>query len=421
MTTQGQITGDIAKEVNIGRLWERLMALAQFGALKKGGVNRQALCDEEIPARAQLIAWGQTLGLEAANDDAGNLFLRFAGTNPDLPPVMVGSHIDSQPTGGKFDGPLGILAGLECVEAIVAGGARPRRSIEVVSWMNEEGSRFAPGMMGSAVFAGARKLHDILGVRDKNGITVESELRKILHSEPTLPRRTRGGKPAAFLEMHIEQGTVLESAGKTIGVVTGMQGKRTFRVEVMGEESHAGTSARSIRRDALVSAIAIVDALQAAMWDADDIVRFTVGMFTVTPNAPSVVPGRVTFSIDLRHQHAVTLRKLGDAVPAICRKARGRCEVSVKQLLYDPPLEFPAAMRDMIKSASTALGVPWMDVLSFAGHDSRYLHSVCPTAMLFIPCKDGISHNEAETIRKQDALDGTRVLAEAVFALANAN
>jgi N-carbamoyl-L-amino-acid hydrolase len=200
-----------------------------------------------------------------------------------------------------------------------------------------------------------------------------------------------------------------------------MQGKRTFRVEVVGEENHAGTSSRSIRRDALVSAIAIVSALQNAMWDAEDIVRFTVGMFTVNPNAPSVVPGRVTFSLDLRHPNAATLRELGDAIPAICQKARGRCDVSVKELLHDPPLEFPTRIRDTIRSASTALGVPWMDILSLAGHDSRYLHYVSPTAMIFIPCKDGISHNEAESIREQDALDGTRVLAEAVFALANAD
>jgi N-carbamoyl-L-amino-acid hydrolase len=420
VTKHSDITGNIAKHVSIGRLWDRLMALAQFGALEKGGVNRQALCDEEIPARAQLVTWGQTIGLEAANDDAGNLFLRYAGIDLDLPPVMVGSHIDSQPTGGKFDGPLGVLAGLECVEAIVASGARPHRSIDVVSWMNEEGSRFAPGMMGSAVFAGARKLQNILNIRDKDGITVESELRKILHAEPQLRRRTLGDKPAAFLEMHIEQGTIIESAGKTIGVVTGMQGKRTFRVEVVGEESHAGTSARSNRRDALVSAIAIVSALQEEIWDARDIIRFTVGMFTVTPNAPSVVPGRVTFSIDLRHPNAASLRELGDAIPAICQKARRRCEASVTELLHDPPLEFPTALRETIRSASKALGVPWMDVLSFAGHDSRYLHNVCPAAMIFIPCKDGISHNEAESISEQDALDGTRVLAEAVFALANA-
>ncbi len=421
MSERGKIVGDIAKHVSIARLWDRLMALAQFGALAKGGVNRQALCDEEIPARAQLVRWGQEIGLEASTDEVANLFLRYPGTDPSLPPVMVGSHIDSQPTGGKFDGPLGVLAGLESVEAIIARGTRPRRSIEVVSWMNEEGSRFAPGMMGSAVYSGARKFEDILGIRDKNGVSVETELHKVLGAEPHLPRRPLGGRPAAFLEMHIEQGTIVETAGKTIGVVTGMQGKRTFRVQVDGEENHAGTSARSARRDALVSAVNIVSALQDAMWDADDIVRFTIGMFTVTPNAPSVVPGRVIFSLDLRHPDAATLRKLGDAIPKICAKARGRCEVSVKELLHDPPLEFAVPIRDTIRSAATTLGVPWMDILSFAGHDSRYLHYICPTAMIFIPCKDGISHNEAESIREQDALDGTRVLAEAVFALANAD
>ena len=421
MSQRRDIISSVATHVSIARLWDRLMALAQFGALSKGGVNRQALCDEEIPARAQLIRWGQAIGLEPSNDEAGNLFLRYLGTDPGLPPVMVGSHIDSQPTGGKFDGPLGVLAGLESVEAIIAHGVRPRRSIDVVSWMNEEGSRFAPGMMGSAVFAGARKLQDILGIRDKNGISVETELHKVLAAEPQVQRRPLGGKPAAFLEMHIEQGTIVERAGKTIGVVTGMQGKRTFRVEVDGEENHAGTSSRSIRRDALVSAVAIATALQEAMRDAQDIVRFTIGMFTVTPNAPSVVPGRVIFSLDLRHPEASTLRTLGDAIPEICEKSRGRCQVSVKELLHDPPLEFPTPIRDTIRSASTALGVPWMDILSFAGHDSRYLHYICPTAMIFIPCKDGISHNEAESIREQDALDGTRVLAEAVFALANAD
>jgi beta-ureidopropionase / N-carbamoyl-L-amino-acid hydrolase len=421
MPERGKIVGDIARHISITRLWDRLMALAQFGALARGGVNRQALCDEEIPARAQLVQWGNEIGLEASTDEVANLFLRYPGTDSGLPPVMVGSHLDSQPTGGKFDGPLGVLAGLESVEAIIAHGVRPRRSIDVVSWMNEEGSRFAPGMMGSAVYAGARKLQDILGVRDRNGVSVETELHKVLGAEPHLPRRSLGGRPAAFLEMHIEQGTIVETAGKTVGVVTGMQGKRTYRVQVDGEENHAGTSARSVRRDALVAAVSIVRALQDAMWDADDIVRFTIGMFTVTPNAPSVVPGRVIFSLDLRHPDAATLRKLGDAIPEICAKARGRCEVSVKELLHDPPLEFPIPIRDTIRSAATTLGVPWMDILSFAGHDSRYLHYICPTAMIFIPCKDGISHNEAESIREQDALDGTRVLAEAVFALANAD
>src|SRR6202045_3320202 len=226
--------------------------------------------------------------------------------------------------------------------------------------MNEEGSRFAPGMMGSAVFSGARQLQDILDIRDKAGITVQAELRKVLSAEPCLSERPFGAKPAAFLEAHIEQGPVLELEKKTIGVVTGMQGKRTFRVQVDGEENHAGTSPRGARRDALVSAVDIVRALQDAIWDREDAVRFTIGMFTVTPNAPSVVPGRVIFSLDLRHPEAATLRKLGDAIPEICEKARGRCQVSVKELLHDPPLEFPTPIRDIIRSASTALGVPWM-------------------------------------------------------------
>lgn len=413
--------GDVAKQVSGDRLWDRLMALAQFGALANGGVNRQALSDEEIPARAHLVRWGVDIGLEASNDPAANLFLRYPGTDPSLPPVLVGSHIDSQPTGGKFDGPFGVLAALESVEAIIACGVRPRRTIDVVSWMNEEGSRFAPGMMGSAVFSGARKLDDILGICDKAGISVEAELRKVLAAESQLLRRPLGMTPAAFLEAHIEQGTIIENGNKTVGIVTGIQGKRTFRVQVDGEENHAGTSTRSVRHDALVSAVDIVYALQEAMWDSEDIVRFTIGMFTVTPNAPSVVPGRVIFSLDLRHPDAATLRRLGDAIPEICRMARGRCEVSVKELLHDPPLEFPMAIRQTIRSISTALGVPWMDILSFAGHDARYLHYICPTGMIFIPCKDGISHNEAESIRVEHALDGTRVLAEAVFALANAN
>jgi N-carbamoyl-L-amino-acid hydrolase len=413
--------GSIAARVNGDRLWDRLMTLAKFGALPKGGVNRQALSDEEIAARAELMSWGNAIGLEASTDPAANLFLRCKGTDPSLPPVLVGSHIDSQPTGGKFDGAFGVLAAIEGVEAIVARGRRPRRHIDVVAWMNEEGSRFAPGMMGSAVFAGARKLEDIFGIRDKAGITVEAELRKVLAAEPRLSQRPLGLNPAAFLEAHIEQGPILEIEHKSVGVVTGIQGKRTFRVQVDGEENHAGTSPRSARRDALVAALNIVHALQEAMWDPEDTVRFTVGMFNVTPNVPSVVPARVVFSIDLRHPDAQTLRKLGDMIAPICREAAPNCDVAVTELLHDPPLDFPQALRRKLTSIADALGVPNMEISSGAGHDARYLHYICPTAMIFIPCKDGISHNEAESVTKDDAVAGARVLAEAVFSIADAD
>ena len=414
------VAGPVAARVDGERLWRRLMELARFGATEKGGVNRQALSDEEIAARAELVGWAKAIGLRASVDAAANLFLCLPGREPGLPPVLAGSHIDNQPTGGKFDGAFGVLAALEAIEAIIASEARPRRSIEVVSWMNEEGSRFAPGMMGSAVFTGARRVEDILSIADAAGTTVATALERVLAAEPALERRPLGFPTAGFVEAHIEQGPVLELEGKTIGIVTGIQGKRTFRVEVNGQENHAGTSPRRVRRDALVSAVDIVQALHRAMWDDADVVRFTVGSFSVTPNAPSVVPARVVFSIDLRHPDARTLRDLGDSLPRLCRNAAGCCDVRVRELLHDPPLEFPREIRSVLSGAAQRLRILYMDIPSGAGHDARYLHYHCPTGMIFIPCKDGISHNEAESITPDDAVAGARVLAETVFALADA-
>lgn len=395
------------------------MALARHGALPAGGVNRQALSREEIAARAEIVGWAQTIGLVPSTDAAANLFLRLPGADGNLAPVLVGSHIDTQPTGGKFDGAYGFLAGLEVAEAMRSAGIQPRRSVDVVAWMNEEGSRFAPGMMGSAVFSGARQLSEILDLKDASGIRVKQALDQVLGAEPSLPSRRLGWKPYAFLEAHIEQGPILELERKTIGVVSGIQGKRTFRVEVNGEENHAGTSPRAVRRDALVTAINIARALQDTLWDQDDIVRFTIGMFSVAPNVPSVVPGRVTFSIDLRHPDAATLTILGDLVIALCQQHRLRCNVNVRELLHDPPLEFPQRLRGHLTNIADALHIPSMPIASGAGHDARYLHYICPTAMIFIPCKNGISHNEAESIEKEHATAGARVLAEAVLALAN--
>jgi N-carbamoyl-L-amino-acid hydrolase len=339
------VDAKIARHVNGERLWDRLMALAQFGATDQGGVDRQALSGAEVSARAQLMRGGEAVGLAPSTDQIANLFLAYEGSGSSLPPVLVGSHLDSQPTGGKFDGAFGVFAGLECVEAIAASGLRPRRNIELVSWTNEEGSRFAPGMMGSAVFSGSRKFEDILDIKDHAGISVRSELNKVLSAESHLPQRSVAARRAAFLEAHIEQGPILQNEDKAIGVVTGIQGKRTFRVQIDGDESHAGTSPRNSRRDALASAIHVAHALQHALWDREDIVRFTIGMFNVSPNVPSVVPARVVFSIDLRHPDPVTLQMLGDSIPGICKSAAGPCNVSVKELLHDPPLEFPVLIR----------------------------------------------------------------------------
>lgn len=409
--------GAIARRVDQDRIWHRLSALAAFGAFGRSGVNRQALSAEEIAARRELVTWAKAIGLHPSTDPLANLFLSYAGRDPKLQPVLIGSHIDSQPTGGRFDGALGVLAALEAVDAMITGGFRPRRTIQAVAWMNEEGSRCAPGMMGSAVYAGARQLTDILDIRDADGCTVGEALAGVLGSDVEIPIIESAPKPAGFLELHIEQGPVLELENKVVGVVTGIPGKRTYRVEVAVGENHAGTSPRSVRRGALVAAIDIVKALQDAMWDNEDITRLTIGRFTVTPNAPSVVPAKVVFSIDLRHPERERLRQLGDAIPDISERARGRCAVSVTEQLHDPPLEFRQAIHTMLGRIAGRLDIPWMEIASGAGHDAHYLHYICPTGMIFVSCKDGISHNESESIQKSHATAGARVFAEAAFEL----
>lgn len=414
-------TPKVSAYVDGERLWARLMELASYGATAGGGVSRLALSRDEWAARAKLIEWAKPIGLEPSVDPAANLFLRLPGADPGLAPLLIGSHLDSQPTGGKFDGAYGVVAALEALEAISASRQTPRRPIELIAWMNEEGARFAPGMMGSAAFAGMRSLDEIKSVKDRSGVSVGEALAALGEAEAALRRRPLGFEAAGFVEAHIEQGVTLQNEGLDIGVVTGIQGKRTFRVEVIGMESHAGASSRAQRRDALVSAVAIVQALHSALWDDEDLVRFTIGTFTVSPNAPSVVPGRVMFSIDLRHDDADTIRRLGDAIPDICQAARGVCDVTVRELLYDAPLEFPRSMRDLIGETASGLGLPWREMLSPAGHDARYLHYVCPTGMIFIPCRDGISHNEAEEIKPIHATAGARLLADVAFALAEAD
>ena len=407
----------IAARIDEARLWARHMSLARHGATAAGGVNRQALSPEEASARREVTGWASALGLKASTDAAGNLFLRLEGTDPSAAPVLTGSHLDSQPTGGKFDGVYGALAGLESVEAMIDAKVRPRRSIEIVAWMNEEGSRFVPGMMGSAAFAGAMPLEEILGIRDAAGVSVAEGLAAMKQAFPEVPERALGGPVKAYVEAHIEQGPILEREGFTIGIVTGIQGKRTFRVTVTGEEAHAGTALRRDRKDALLAATQMVQGLAAVMHDAEDVVKFTVGRFTVQPNAPSVVPSSVVFSIDLRHPDSAVLQSLGDRIPEICAAQAGPCEVKSEELTTAMSLEFPPAMRQLIGACAERVGVRSMEILSAAGHDARYLHTVCPTGMIFVPCKDGISHNEAESATPSDLADGARVLAEALLEL----
>lgn len=413
-----EVASGAARAVDEERLWRRHCELARCGATPAGGVNRQALSPQEAQARAVLVRWGEAIGCRPFTDAIGNLFLRLEGSDPGLEPVLTGSHIDSQPTGGRFDGAFGVLAGLEALQAIVETGTSPRRPIEVVAWTNEEGSRFAPGMMGSEVFTGVRSLESVLAVRDADGVSVAEALQAVLAATPHVPMRPLGFPVAAFIEAHIEQGPALEAAGCPIGVVTGIQGVRRFRVEVQGEEAHAGTTARRQRRDALMAAAHMMVALERSVMPFEDEVRFTVGMIRPAPNVPSVVAGHVLFSIDLRHPDDATLRTVGDAFEDICRREARGCEVAVREIAAAPSLHFPHAMLDRIRRAAQRLGLAHMDIFSGAGHDARQLHYHCPTGMIFVPCERGISHKESENAKPSDLAAGAQVLTEVLVELA---
>jgi beta-ureidopropionase / N-carbamoyl-L-amino-acid hydrolase len=408
-----------AARIDAKRLWARHMQLARHGATANGGVNRQALSAEEIAAWRDVIAWGREAGLVPFTDPAGNLFLRSEGADAQAAPVLTGSHLDSQPSGGKFDGVFGVLAGIEALQAIRDAKIALRRPVEVAAWMNEEGSRFAPGMMGSAAFTGASALEDFLPIRDAHGVSVRDGLARLHGAFPDLPSRPLQRPVAAYVEAHIEQGPILERRRHAVGVVTGIQGKRTFRVAVTGEEAHAGTAEQGERKDALLAAVRMIHALDLAMQAGGDSVKFTVGRLTVTPNAPSVVAGGAVFSIDLRHVDSALLTSLGDRIPAICAAHAGACAVDVVELTTAMTLEFPETMRALIRRSGAELDIPTLDILSAAGHDARFLHAICPTGMIFVPCKDGISHNPLESATSEDLAAGARVLANVLVALAN--
>lgn len=403
--------------VDGGRLWGRLMALARFGGGPDGAVDRQALTRIEIAARAELVRWARALGLEPATDAAANLFLRLPGSEPDLPPVLAGSHADTQPNGGRFDGAYGVVAALEAVNAFRDAGIVPRRTIEVVAWTNEEASRFAPGMTGSTAFAAGTLADAVAEIRDADGIRLGDALAEVLAADIGLLRLPLGRPVAAYVEAHIEQGPVLEREGLPVGIVSGIQGTRRYRVRVAGEAAHAGTAERRERRDALMAAVRMVAAIDAAALEPDD-VKLTVGLFRVSPNAPSVVPAEVVFSIDLRHPDDAIVARVDARIRAIVEAAAGPCTATLRQIQHDPSLEFPQTLRDLVAGAARDLGITHRTLASAAGHDARHLHGVCPTAMIFVPCRAGISHNPAEWAEPADLTAGARVLTETLWRLA---
>ena len=398
-----------APSISAERLWARLMALGQDGALPDKGVNRQALSAEEILAWRRIIAWGQEAGLTPSTDLAGNLFLTLPGSVPHLKPVVAGSHIDSQPTGGLFDGAFGTLAALEAVTAIVEAGLKPQRSIVVVGWMNEEGSRFAPGMMGSELFAGKRQLADVMAVRDAQGVSVGEALANVHGAFPELVPQPIGFPVHAYIEPHIEQADLLEQTGAVIGIVSGIQGKKTYEMTLTGREAHAGTEPMQRRQDALQAFARAALAMQAAVAGDDD-VRFTIGRLEVEPNAPSVVPARVRFRIDLRHPDNAKLDMYGKRLEAAVTEHAAPCGFDIRRLVDAPSNGFDPDLQQAIRRSAARHAVPALELLSAAGHDARHIAELAPSAMIFIPCRGGISHHPDEWAEPAHVAAGAAVL-----------
>jgi beta-ureidopropionase / N-carbamoyl-L-amino-acid hydrolase len=409
-----------AAAVDRERLWRRHMAMAEIGAIAGGGVNRPALSPEDIRARALLLEWAGARGWEPAVDPIANLFVRRPGRDPALPPVVAGSHMDSQPAGGRFDGIFGVLAALEATEALDAAGIATAHPIDLVAWTNEEGGRFAPGAMGSAVFAGAIDMASCLALTDAAGIAFADALQATLAATPDLARRSFGFPIAAYLEPHIEQGPQLEATGQQVGVVTGIQGARWYVVEVTGEAGHAGTAPLRGRKDALQAAVRMIAALQELMHDPDDRLRFTVGRLQVEPNSPNTVPASVTFSIDFRHPEARVLDERGGQIAAVCKAKAGPCEVTVSETFNRAPCVFPDAIVAAIERAADRTGCRHMRIASGAFHDANFIADLAPTGMIFVPCAKGISHSPAEYASPEDLAAGARVLAAALVELAGA-
>jgi beta-ureidopropionase / N-carbamoyl-L-amino-acid hydrolase len=392
------------------------MELARIGATPKGGVRRLTLTETDREARDLFTRWAREAGLEVKVDAIGNIFARRAGDDASLPAVAMGSHLDSQPSGGKFDGAYGVLAGLEVLRTLNDAGIRTRAPLEVVSWTNEEGSRFTPVMMGSGVFAGAFPLRHVLEQRDAENVTVEEALNSIGYAGKAQPHRL-----GAYFEAHIEQGPVLEDTKTTIGVVQGALGQRWFDAVITGQDAHAGPTPMNLRKDALIAASRVVLEVNRIALAYPDYARGTVGSMQVRPNSRNVVPGEVRMSVEFRNQKDDTLSAMVAALRESLKAIEAECRVAIDlaEVTYFPPCHFDPSMVGGVREAARALGYLRRDIVSGAGHDAVYVARVAPTAMIFVPCEGGISHNEIESATPEDLAAGCNVMLHAVLARAD--
>jgi N-carbamoyl-L-amino-acid hydrolase len=400
------------------RLWDSLMEMAKIGATEKGGSRRLALTDPDREGRDLFIRWCREAGCGIRIDRMGNIFARRRGRRDDLPPVMTGSHLDTQPTGGKFDGVYGVLAGLEVVRALNDRDYETGAPIEVAVWTNEEGSRFAPSMIASGVFAGVYTLEQGLACQDLDGRSIGDELDRIGYAGE---ERCGETPPGAYFEAHIEQGPILEADGKTIGVVTGAQGLYWYDITVTGMESHAGSTPMNRRRDAMVGAARMVCAIDGIAHDTPDAVA-TIGMAQVMPNSRNVIAGQVWFTVDCRHPDIGTLEAMDAAIRAACAGVANemRLELEIDVAEHTPPAVFDPDQVAAVRKAVEKAGYSHMDIVSGGGHDACHINLVAPTAMIFVPCADGISHNELESATPEDLAAGCDVLLRTILTAAEA-
>ena len=402
------------------RLLSRLMRLAAIGATEKGGVCRLALTELDRQARALFSGWALEIGCVLRVYAIGNIFARRAGLDPERSAVATGSHLDTQPTGGKFDGNYGVLAGLEVLQILHDANIQTQAPLEVCVWTNEEGSRFVPVMMGSGVYCGAFTLEHALAATDTDGISVAQALGAIQQAGPH-PASVSSGAPrfGAYFEAHIEQGPVLEDADTTIGVVTGALGQRWYDVTITGMEAHAGPTPMGLRRDALLPATELIQQIRAIAMREQPSGRGTVGYLNVFPNSRNVIPGRVQFSVDFRHPDDAGLLRMDEALrEAIAGLSTPEVSISVNQVVYFPPQPFDHELVKLVREAAVKAGFSHLDIVSGAGHDAVYVARTAPSAMIFIPCKDGISHNEIEDALPEHLTAGANVLLQAMLARA---
>lgn len=400
--------------VNSDRLWQSLMELAQIGATPKGGVKRLTLTDLDKQGRDLVVSWAKQAGMSVTIDQIGNVFMRREGSDPALPPIMSGSHIDTQPTGGKFDGNYGVLAALEVVRTLNDHQIKTEAPIEVAFWTNEEGSRFVPVMMGSGVFCGAFTLEHAYAATDVDGKTVRGELERIGYLGDQVP----GDHPiGAYFEAHIEQGPVLEDADKVIGVVPGVLGLSWYDCVVTGMEAHAGPTPMGLRKDALQVATKIMQEVVNIGNRYPPYGRGTVGMVQVFPNSRNVIPGEVKFSVDLRNVSSELLDTMHAEIEAFVAKSaqESGLKIDIQRVSYYPPCPFHPDCVSAVRKATEKLGYSNMEVVSGAGHDAIYTARLAPSGMIFVPCKDGISHNEVEDAKQEHLAAGCNVLLHAML------